>query len=94
MTFASVTDAAFNQIRQYGRKSAAATIRLLERIAAVAAHTYREAGRAALLRHAVMIEQASREGLPQEQDRQDVQARFQAVVRALEQRRMNAATIH
>jgi uncharacterized membrane protein len=71
----------------------AVTIRLLERIAAVAAHTYREADRAALLRHAVMIEQDSREGIPQEQDRQDVQERFQAVVRALDQRRAHAATI-
>jgi uncharacterized membrane protein len=93
VTFASVTDAAFNQIRQYGHTSVAVTIRLLERIAAVAAHTYREADRAALLRHAVMIEQDSREGIPQEQDRQDVQERFQAVVRALDQRRAHAATI-
>ena len=93
VTFAGVTDAAFNQIRQYGRTSAAVTIRLLERIAAVAIHTYREEDRAVLLRHAVMIEQDSHAGLPQEQDRQDVQARFQAVVRALEQRRVNTATI-
>jgi uncharacterized membrane protein len=89
VTFAGVADAAFDQIRQYGRTSAAVTIRLLERIAAIATHTYREEDRAVLLRHAVMIEQGSREGLPEEQDRQDVQERFQAVVRALEQRRAN-----
>jgi uncharacterized membrane protein len=92
VTFTGVVDAAFNQIRQYGRTSVAVTIRLLERLAVVVARTYREEDRAVLLRHAVMIEQDSREGIPQEQDRQDVQERFQAVVRALEQRRESAAT--
>jgi hypothetical protein len=65
----------------------------LERLAAVMAHTVREEDRAVLLRHAVMIEQDSRTGLPQEQDRQDVQRRFQAVVWALEQRRVHTALI-
>jgi uncharacterized membrane protein len=93
VTFASVTDAAFNQIRQYGGTSVAVTIRLLECLAAVAAHTYREEDRAALLRHAVMIEQDSHEGIPQEHDLRDVQERFQAVVRALEQRRAHTALL-
>jgi uncharacterized membrane protein len=93
LTFASVTDTAFNQIRQYGRTSVAVTIRLLECIAAVAAHTYREVDRAALRRHAILIEQDSHESIPQEQDRQDVKDRFQAVVRALEQRRAKTAMI-
>jgi uncharacterized membrane protein len=93
VTFTGIVDAAFNQLRQYGRTSVAVTIRLLERLAVVVARTYREEDRAVLLRHAVMIEQDSREGIPQEQDRQDAQERFQAVVRALEQRRASAATI-
>jgi uncharacterized membrane protein len=93
VTFASVTDTAFNQIRQYGRTSVAVTIRLLECIAAVAAHTYREVDRAALRRHAILIEQDSHESIPQAQDRQDVKDRFQAVVQALEQRRAKTAMI-
>jgi uncharacterized membrane protein len=44
VTFAGVTDAAFTQIRQYGRTSASVTIRLLETIAVVTAHASREDG--------------------------------------------------
>jgi ABC-type cobalamin/Fe3+-siderophores transport system ATPase subunit len=47
VTFAGLTDAAFTQIRQYGRTSAAVTIRLLETLAVVAALTSREDDRGA-----------------------------------------------
>jgi len=40
-TFPEIIDAAFNQIRQYGRSSAAVTIRLLETIAMTAGFTHR-----------------------------------------------------
>ncbi len=40
-TFRDVTDAALNQIRQYGRSSTAVTIRLLETIAEVAGSLHR-----------------------------------------------------
>jgi len=59
VTFAGMTDATFNQIRQYGRGSAAVTIRLLEAIAGVAAHISREEDRAALLQQARMIQRGS-----------------------------------
>ena len=85
VTFAGVTDAAVNPIRQYGRSSAAVTIRLLETLAAVAAYTHRDEDRTALRRQAMMIERGSREGLPEEWDQQDVQERYQAVIRALQQ---------
>ena len=84
VTFAGMTDAAFNQIRQYGQSSAAVTIRLLETLAVVAAHTHNQKDCAALLHHANMIRRGSDAGLPEEQDRKDVEARYQAVVRALE----------
>jgi uncharacterized membrane protein len=58
-TFTGVTDAAFNQIRQYGRGSAAVTIRLLEAIAGVAARASGEEDRAALLQQARMIKRGS-----------------------------------
>jgi uncharacterized membrane protein len=69
-TFPDVTDAAFNQIRQYGRSSTAVTIRLLETIAEVAGSVHRPEDRAALLRHAKMIARGARDGLPEDEDRQ------------------------
>jgi uncharacterized membrane protein len=85
-SFADATEAAFDQIRQYGRSSTAVTIRLLEVIAAVAAYTSREEDRAALLQQANMVKRGSQKAIPEERDRQEVEARYQAVERALEQR--------
>jgi len=81
VTFPAVTDAAFDQIRQYGRSSAAVTIRLLETIAVVARFAHRPADRAALLRQAEMIARGARDGLPEEEDRRDVEVRFRAARR-------------
>jgi uncharacterized membrane protein len=41
VTFARIADAAFTQIRQDGRARATVTIRLLESLAVIAAHTSR-----------------------------------------------------
>ncbi len=78
-TFPKIMDAAFNQIRQYGRSSAAVTIRLLETIIVVAGFAHRAEDRATLLQHAEMIARGAREGLPEDQDRQAVDERCQAV---------------
>ncbi|RPH95119.1 MAG: DUF2254 domain-containing protein [Lysobacterales bacterium] len=77
-TFPDVTDAAFNQIRQYGRSSTAVTIRLLETIAQVARSVHRSEDRVALLRHARMIARGAVGGLPEDEDRQLVEERFQS----------------
>lgn len=82
-TFPDVTDAAFNQIRQYGRSSAAVTIRLLETIAEVARSVRRSEDRVALLRHAKMIARGAVGGLPEDEDRQAVEERFQIAARLL-----------
>ena len=78
-TFPEIMDAAFNQIRQYGRSSAAVTIRQLEMIAVVAGFAHRPEDRATLLRHAEMIARGASEGLPEAADRLAVEERFQAV---------------
>jgi uncharacterized membrane protein len=78
-TFAKIMDAAFNQIRQYGRSSAAVTIRLLETIAVVAGFAHRAEDRTILLRHAEMIARGAKEGLPEDQDCRSVEERYQAV---------------
>jgi uncharacterized membrane protein len=80
-----VTDAAFNQIRQYGRSSVAVTVRLLEAIAIISPFTHRARDRAGLLRHAEMIERGSQEGIMEELDRQDVQKRYFAAIKEIKQ---------
>ncbi len=82
-TFQDVADAAFNQIRQYGRSSTALTIRLLETIAEVAGSAHRSEDRVALLRHAGMIARGAVDRLPEDEDRQDVEKRFQSANRLL-----------
>lgn len=73
VTFPVIMDTAFNQIRQYGRSSAAVTIRLLETIALIAIFAYRQEDRDALLRHVEMIRRGARDGLPEEYDRRAVE---------------------
>lgn len=78
VTFAEMTDAAFNQIRQYGRSSAAVTLRMLDMIAVIAEFANRPEERAALLRHAEMISRGARDGLPEAEDRGAVEKAYQA----------------
>jgi len=85
-TFANVADTALRQIRQYGRESTAVLVRMLETIAVVIPHVRNEEDLAVLCRHALLIEQAA-EGLPQQADRDDVEDRYQEVLKqAAEQR--------
>jgi len=85
VSFVDVIDAAFNQIRQYGRTSVAVTMRLLEVIAVIAPFTHTKVDRAALLRHANMIDRGSHEGISEELDQKDVKERYLAAVKAIEQ---------
>jgi uncharacterized membrane protein len=83
VTFAGVVDSAFNQIRQYGRSSAAVTIRLLEAITRIAECTRRPSDREALLSQARMIDRGSQGALLEERDRHDVWIRFVKACEAL-----------
>jgi uncharacterized membrane protein len=83
ITFSDITNAAFNQIRQYGRSSAAVTIHLLEVIGEIAAYVKRDEDRETLIRHADMIMRGSEDGLPEQLDRRDVKARYQIAIQAL-----------
>lgn len=83
-TFDRIVDAAFNQIRQYGRTHAAVSIRLLETIQVILPFTHYPAQREALLRQAAMIERGSQESLPEEFDRRDVHERYLAVFQTVE----------
>jgi uncharacterized membrane protein len=83
VSFPIFADAAFNQIRQNSRSSAAVTIRLLETIAVVAEFAHRAEDRAALQRHAEMINRGAREGLSESRDRQVVREHYLAVSQLL-----------
>lgn len=79
-TFRGMVDAAFNQIRQYGRDSVAVTIRLLEAIETVLPFTRYEEQRAALLRQAEMILEGAEMAIPEGQDIADVKSRYNRVL--------------
>jgi uncharacterized membrane protein len=81
ISFNGLANAAFNLIRQYGRDSAAVTIRLLETIALVAPAADGADEKAVLLRHAEMTRRDCQ--LADENDRADVEARYQKVREAL-----------
>ena len=81
VTFAGMVDAAFNQIRQYGRSSVSVTVRILETIARVMPCAPGEEERAALLRQAEMTVRGAREAVAEPQDREDVEQRWRSVLR-------------
>lgn len=83
VTFSDITDAAFNQIRQYGRSCAAVTIRLLETIAVIARFAHRPADRATLLRHADMIVRGACGGLSEDEDRREAEKCYRIANRLL-----------
>jgi uncharacterized membrane protein len=92
VTFADLTDAAFNSIRQYSTKDVGVRIRLLEAIAEIARYTCNSKERAVLLHHAHLIDRGSSEGVLEEVDRKYIHERYQAVARALEQDERASAT--
>jgi len=83
LDFTQAVGAAFDQIREYGRTSAAVTIHLLEAIAAIAPFAVRDGDRDALRRQARMIERGARDALPEANDRQRVEAALQAALSRL-----------
>ncbi len=84
-TFAGLTDAAFDQIRQYGKDSVSVTARLLEAITSVAQSAQTQEQRRSLLRHAEMISAQARNRFTEKHDLQSVQERYMAARTALAQ---------
>ena len=81
--FEKLVDAAFNMIRQNSYSIAAVSIHLLETIATVAAQTTNKEDRAALLRHAAMVVHGCKEKLLSDDDRKDLEKRYEAAIEAL-----------
>ncbi|HYG76869.1 MAG TPA: DUF2254 family protein, partial [Planctomycetota bacterium] len=95
ITFDGVADAAFNQIRQFGSKSVAVMIRMLETIAVIAPHTRTQQQRAVLLRHARMIYNQSLRSVKEPYDLECIEDRYQQTLRLLDgsASRSGAATV-
>jgi uncharacterized membrane protein len=72
-TFAGALDASFNQIRQAAGGQVSVLIRLIEALAALAEISATDHQRAALARHADMVERASRRTIAERQDRADAE---------------------
>jgi len=80
-TFSGLIDAAFNQIRQFGARSPAVMMRMLETLEAVARCTggdREELG--TLLQHAHRVHRAAMDNTPDPQDRADLDARYRQVL--------------
>ncbi|WP_342669334.1 DUF2254 domain-containing protein [Chroococcidiopsis thermalis] len=83
VTFEGLVDAAFNQIRQYGKQDVAVIIRLLEAIATIADYTCDRKDRAVLLRHAAAIKRDSYENVSDKLDKQDIDEQYLVVEKSL-----------
>lgn len=81
--FKGMLNAAFDQIRQYGHKSVAVTIRLLETLLRITNQTRHSDQRQAIYRQAKMIQRVSFESLPEKNDKEDVLKRYEDVLKAL-----------
>jgi uncharacterized membrane protein len=81
--FEGIVDAAFNMIRQNSQSVATVSIHLLETIATIAAQTPKKEDRAVLLRHAAMVVYGCKEKLLSDDDRKDLEKRYDAAVEIL-----------
>jgi uncharacterized membrane protein len=81
--FVEILDAAFNQIRQNARGSAAVTIRLMECLKTLIGFAWDADQKRAVFRQAVMIERGSRKGLFESMDAGDVSIRFASILKDL-----------
>ena len=81
-TFEGMVDAAFNQIRQYGKASADILIRLMETFAAIAEKARLEEQKDVVFKHAEMVDRAG-ENLEEPHDREELQKRYRVVLKRL-----------
>jgi len=82
VTFSQVADAAFNQIREYGRGSTAVTLHIMHVLGVVAGCTQTALQRSALLHHASLVQQGAQTGVMDAGSREQVAACY----RQLQQR--------
>ncbi len=87
LTFGGLVNEAFNQIRRHGRGDVAVMIRLLEVIASIIVRTTTEDQRQALIRQAEMVKNTSADVIPEAQDREDIIAHYDLVMKMLAEKK-------
>jgi uncharacterized membrane protein len=75
-TFEGIVDASFNQIRQFGSKNPSILIHLLETLTSILSCANTPTQKSALKKHASMIKNLEN-NLSEEQDRKDIQKRYE-----------------
>jgi uncharacterized membrane protein len=88
--FDSVTDAAFDLIRQHGSRTPSVILRLLDTITVLLAHTEREDRAQILVRHAERIRRAGERSFEDPSDLEDLQQRFGRIVELMKNERNGA----
>jgi uncharacterized membrane protein len=83
-TYEGMVDAAFDQIRQNASRSVSVCIHLLEVFRTVAATTRTPEQRQVIRRHVEMVHRAGLPAIQEKKDRDDLEKRFQAAVRELD----------
>lgn len=79
VTFAGMMDAAFNQIRQYGKDSPSVIIRLMEGLVTIKRFSTLSDHSGSVIRHAKMVLNAAEEAITEENDLNDVRERFRKI---------------
>ncbi len=74
--FDGIVDAAFNQIRQYGKTDVAVITRMLEVLTTIVSHSKSDAQRRPLIRQATMIKNTSERVIKEENDLDDILRRY------------------
>jgi len=83
VTFRHLADTAFTQIRHAARTNPTITMHLLKTITSILTSTNNQEVCAVLFQHVTLIEHASRDGLPDADDQQQVKALYQEIEQLL-----------
>jgi uncharacterized membrane protein len=77
--FAGMMDAAFNQIRQFGKDSPSVLIRLMEVLVIINGFARGKTQKDAVLRHAQMVLNMAEEAFPEKNDLSDMKERYRSI---------------
>jgi uncharacterized membrane protein len=82
--FAGIMDAAFNQIRQFGKDSPSVLIRLMEVLVIINGFARGKTQKETVLRHAQMVLNMAEEVFPEKNDLGDMKERYRSIQAAKE----------
>lgn len=85
-SFTNITNAAFSQIRQYGRGHVSVLKRLLETLITMGRLAQRQEQFTVIRHHGEMIERAVREFIPEQDDQEKILAQYRELIQMLDQK--------